>query len=138
MAPEFVLNKFYPKFINQELSVEKIHSINFEPDREIHIKVTRRTDYGDRYKLFVIDKNSFEQNFNLNTYGISLGEEEGNLTVKKLDWKGLAKNSGIEIGDIISNFKVLNYDRPSKNIIYPFSFLLLLIFGYSNYKRKQR
>ena len=138
LAPEFVLNKFYPKFINQELSVEKIHSINFEPDREIHIKVTRRTDYGDRYKLFVIDKNSFEQNFNLNTYGISLGEEEGNLTVKKLDWKGLAKNSGIEIGDIISNFKVLNYDRPSKNIIYPFSFLLLLIFGYSNYKRKQR
>ena len=41
------------------------------------------------------------------------------------------------MGDIISNFKIENPDRPNKAIVYPFSFLLLLIFGYNNYRRKQ-
>ena len=33
--------------------------------------------------------------------------------------------------------KIENPDSPNKAIIYPFSFLLLLIFGYNNYRRKQ-
>jgi hypothetical protein len=43
----------------------------------------------------------------------------------------------MQIGDIISNFKIENPERPNKAIVYPFSFLLLLIFGYNNYRRKQ-
>ena len=39
-------------------------------------------------------------------------------------------------GDIISNFKIENPDRPNKAIVYPFALILLLLFGYSNYKRK--
>ena len=103
----------------------------------MHIKVTRRTEYGDRYKLFVINKGSFKENFNLETYGLKLAEEENNLMVKNLDWKGLAKKSGIENGDIISNFKIENLDRPNKAIVYPIALIFLLVFGYSNYKRKK-
>jgi len=40
------------------------------------------------------------------------------------------------MGDIISNFKIENPDRPNKAIIYPFALSLLLIFGYNNYRRK--
>ena len=48
-----------------------------------------------------------------------------------------SKKAGIETEDVISEFKIENLDRPNKAIIYPFSFLLLLIFGYNNYRRKQ-
>ncbi len=136
LSPDFVLNKFYPKFDEQKLSTKEIEKLSFEPNREVHIKVTRRTEYGDRYKLFVIEKGSFENDFNLEMYGLSLANEDNMVIVEKLNWKGLAKKSGIEIGDIISNFKVENLDRPNKAIVYPFALLMLIIFGYSNYRRK--
>ena len=43
---------------------------------------------------------------------------------------------GIETGDVISEFKIENLDRPNKAIIYPFSLVVLFIFGYFNYIRK--
>ena len=137
LAPEFILNKFSPKYNQQQLSAEEIQSLYFEPEREVHIKVTRRTEYGDRYKLFVINKGSFKENFNLETYGLKLAEKENNLMVKNLDWKSLAKKSGIESGDIISNFKIENLDRPNKAVIYPFAAFLLFIFGLLNYRRSK-
>ncbi len=135
--PGYILDKFYPKFEEQPLKVEEINTLQFNPDREVHIKVTRRTEYGDRYKLFIIEKDSFEKKYNLMEYGVNLVNEEGRLTVDTLKWNGLAKKAGIETEDVISEFKIENLDRPNKAIIYPFSFLLLLIFGYNNYRRKQ-
>ena len=41
------------------------------------------------------------------------------------------------MGDIISEFKTENLDRPNKFIVYPIAFLLLFIFGFLNYKRKE-
>jgi len=137
LAPEAVLNKFYPKFEQQQLSVEKIVPLSFEANREVHIKVTRPSEYGDRYKLFVINKKSFNQNFNIQDYGIDLTEENNKIIINEVSWNGLAKKSGIEIGDIISNFKVENLDRPNKAIVYPFALLFLFGFGYFNYKRKE-
>ena len=138
LAPEFVLNKFYPKYEQQQLSAKKIQALYFEPEKEIHIKVTRRTNYGDRYKLFVINKGSFDEDFNLETYGMKITQEKNNLIVKNLDWKGLAKKSGIENGDIISNFKIENLERPNKAVVYPFALFLLFIFGLLNYRRSER
>ena len=137
LAPEFVLNKFYPKYEQQQLSVDKIQSLYFAPDKEVHIKITRRTDYGERYKLFVINKGSFDDNFNLKIYGIQLVEDKNNLIVKSLDQNSLAKKSGIQNRDIISNFKTENLERPNKGIVYPFALLFLFGFGYLNYKRKE-
>ncbi len=134
--PGYILDKFYPKFDKQALEASKVQSLYFEPNRDVHLKVTRRTEYGDRYKLFVIEKDSFEQNFSLEEYGVNLIDKGGRLTVDTLKWNGLAKKKGIETGDVISEFKIENLDRPNKAIIYPFSFLLIAIFGYNNYRRK--
>ena len=137
LAPEAVLNKFYPKFEQQQLSVEKIVPLSLEANREVHIKVTRPSEYGDRYKLFVINKKSFNQNFTIKDYGINLVEKNSKIIIDKVTWDGLAKKSGVKTGDIISDFKVENLERPNKAIVYPFSFLLLFGFGYLNYKRKE-
>jgi len=43
----------------------------------------------------------------------------------------------MQMGDIISNFKIENPNRPNKIIVYPFALSALLIFGYLNYRRKK-
>ena len=63
LSPEFVLNKFYPKY--NYLDIYQIQNLKFDPSRETRIKVTRVSEYGERYKLFLIKKNTFENEFNL-------------------------------------------------------------------------
>ena len=63
--PGYVLDKFYPKYEYSQLQLKNLELINLKPDRDVHIKITRRTGYGDRYKLFIIKKNSFTKNYSL-------------------------------------------------------------------------
>ena len=133
LSPEFVLNKFYPKY--EYIEINKINEIKLDPKKEVRFKVTRITEYGERYKLFVIDKNSFETKYNIEDYGMSIIKENNGFIVDTLQWNGKAKKSGFEMGDYISEFKIENANRPSKIIIYPMAILLLFIFGYLNSRR---
>ncbi len=135
LSPEFVLNKFYPKYNYKD--IDEIHLVKLNPNKEIRFKVTRPSPYGERYKLFVIEKNTFKNEFNLEDYGIILVNKNNRIIVDTLKWNGEAKKSGFETGDYISEFKIENSDRPSKRIIYPFAILLFIIFGYLNSRRKE-
>ena len=134
LSPEFVLNKFYPKYNYKDIN--QIHLIKLEPNKEVRFKVTRPSEYGERYKLFVISKGTFEAEYNLEKYGMNLIKEENRIVVESLKWNGKAKKSGFETGDYISEFKIENSDRPDKVIVYPLAILFLIIFGYLNYIRK--
>ena len=135
LSPDFVLNKFYPKYNYEEIS--KINSLKLDSGKEIQIKVTRPSLYGERYKLFVISKNTFEDHFTLEDYGITLLAQDEKIIVDNLKWNGEAKKNGFEMGDYISEFKIENSDRPSKNIVYPIALILLVICGYFNIRRKE-
>ena len=134
LAPDYVLGKFYPKFNEQKLTAESLQNLNLDPSKEVHIKVTRITEYGERYKLFVIDKRKFDSEYNLEEYGVTLLNQNDRLIVDKLNWRGEAKKSGIQMGDIISNLKIENPERPNKAIVYPFALVLLILFGSINFK----
>ena len=135
LAPEFVLNKFYPKYNYK--NINQIHSMKLDPNKEARFKITRPSNYGERYKLFVIKKNTFETEYNLEQYGISFVREKNKVIVDTLQWNGKAKKDGFETGDYISEFKIENVDRPNKGIIYPIAILLLVVFGYLNSRRKE-
>ena len=135
LAPEFILNKFYPKY--NYMDINKIHLMKVDFNKEARFKITRPSNYGERYKLIVIKKNTFETEYSLEQYGLSLIREENRVIVDTLQWNGSAKKSGFETGDYISEFKIENADRPNKGIIYPIAILLLIIFGYLNYRRKE-
>ncbi len=135
LSPDFALNKFYPKYNYEDIT--KINSIKLDSTKEIQIKITRPSLYGERYKLFVISKNTFEDKFTLEDYGITLLKQNDKFVVDNLKWNGQAKRNGFEMGDYISEFKIENSDRPSKNIVYPIAILLLVVFGYFNLKRKE-
>jgi len=136
LRPDYVMDKFYPKFEYSPLQINNLEMVTLKPDNDVHIKVTRNTDYGERYKLFVIEKNSFDENYSLKDYGITLADQDGKMVIDTLNWKGLAKKDGMEIGDIITEFKIENLDRPSKGIVYPFALMFLFGFGYLNYRRQ--
>jgi hypothetical protein len=136
--PDYVLDKFYPKYEYTQLQISNLQFINLKPDRDVHIRITRRTEYGDRYKLFVINKDNFKENYLLEDYGINLVDKEGRITIDTLKWDGLAKKSGVETGDVVTEFKVENLERPNKAIVYPFVLMVLFGFGYLNYKRGKR
>ena len=129
--PDFVLNRIYPEYtaFKQDFNEQ----ILYEEQRKIRLHVTRYTDYGERYKLFVIEKNSFDENFSLKDYGISLVDQNGKTIIDTLDWKGEAKKNGLEMDDIITELKTENFDRPNKDVVYVFSLILLIVFGYFNY-----
>jgi len=133
LSPDFVLNKFYPKYNYQELN--KIENLKLDPKKEARIKVTRVSEYGERYKLFVIEKNTFDSEYNLDKYGINLIKENEKILVDNIKWNGMAKKSGIEMGDYITEFKIENENRPNKKIVYPIALFLLLVFGYLNKRR---
>ncbi len=135
LAPDFVLNKFYPKYNFKDMN--EIQILELGPNREARFKVTRPSAYGERYKLFVIKKDTFETKFGLDEYGINLIKKENKIIVDNLKWNGKAKKDGFEVGDFISELKIENLDRPNKAIVYPFAAFLLLIFGYLNYRRKE-
>ena len=134
LSPEFVLNKFYPKY--DYVDVGKINKVNLDPKKEVRFKVTRISEYGERYKLFVINKNTFEKEYNIEDYGMNVIEVNDKYIVDTLQWNGKAKKSGFEIGDYVIELKVENTGRPSKSIIYPLAIFILFIFGYLNSRRK--
>ena len=133
LAPEFVLNKFYPKY--NYFDINQIQNSKLDSDKEVRIKVTRLSEYGERYKLFVIKKNTFKENFSFQEYGVNLIEQDNKILVDTIKWNGLAKKSGIEMGDIITEFKIENLNRPDKKLIYPIALLLILVFGFLNKRR---
>jgi hypothetical protein len=133
LSPEFVLNKFYPKYDN--IDINNITKIKFDPKKEVRFKVTRISEYGERYKLFVINKDTFKEEYDIEKYGMSINKENKKYIVNTLKWNGNAKRSGFEMGDYISELKIENADRPSKTIIYPIAILLLFIFGFLNSRR---
>jgi len=134
LSPEFILNKFYPKYNYKDIN--QIQLLELDSKKEVRFKVTRPSEYGERYKLFIIEKNTFETKFNLDDYGISLIQDNKKVVVNTLKLNGEAKKSGFKTGDFISEFKIENLDRPNKGIVYPLAILLLIIFGYFNYRRK--
>ena len=79
----------------------------------------------------------FYNDYNIEEYGINLIKEQDKIIVDTLKWNGKAKQSGFEMGDHISEFKIENSNRPNKNIIYPIAIFLLLIFGYLNSRREK-
>ena len=86
-------------------------------------------------KLFLIEKNTFNNLYNLEEYGINLIIEENKIIVDTIKWNGNAKKAGIEMGDYITEFKIENSNRPNKKLVYPIALFLLLVFGYLNKKR---
>ena len=134
--PGLIMDQFYPEFNQVKLNTKIINETKFQSDQKVQIKVTRQTAYGPRYKMFEIPKDSFDQSYSLEEYGINLVTKKDSIIIDTLKWNGIAKKSGFETDDILTEIKIENKNRPDKDIVYPFALLVLALFGYLNYRKQ--
>ena len=86
--------------------------------------------------MFEIPKNSFNQSFTIEEYGMNLITKNKIIVIDTLKWNGLAKKSGLATDDLITEIQIENKNRPDKDIVYPFALLVLGLFGYLNYRKQ--
>ena len=53
--PDFVLDQFLPEFQSLDFKRFAASEVFVEPGRKVRFHVVRETDYGDRFKLFVLE-----------------------------------------------------------------------------------
>ncbi len=134
--PDFIMDQFSPRFSKLELQTNKIEEYKFQKSQNVQIKVTRQTAYGPRFKMFEVPKNTYEQTYTFENYGINLIKKDDKIIIDTLKWNGLAKKAGLETDDIITDIKIENINRPNKNIVYPFALIFLGMFAFLNYRKQ--
>ena len=126
--PDALMNRVFPEF--SPVSLEHVLADGGKAlprDRAVRLHVTRWTEYGDRYKLFVIPPESMANGDSLNErLGISVEQEEGRgLLVNNLQFNGPAELAGLTFGDNIDEIDIAELDRPAKEWVYILGFLVL-------------
>ena len=134
--PDFIMNQFYPAFKPIELAEFSTGEAHIEPGREFRIHLTRETEYGDRYKLYLLTAPATSD---VARYGLQLKrEDDGRFAVSHLVFNGLAVKAGIEFGDYIDEIDVEQFGRPAREWVYPFALALLGIVVVLQFVRRRR
>ena len=132
--PDFIMNRVFPEYtvIEQDLS----KSIQYEEERKLRLQVTRYTDYGERYKMFVFP---IEQNTKASVLEISGLEleknDDDNFEVVNLVFMGPAEQKGMDFFDEVTQIEISSLDRPAKEYVYLVGLLVLLLTFYSQRRR---
>ncbi len=126
--PDALMNRVFPEF--SPVSLEHVLADGGEAmpdDRAVRLHVTRWTEYGDRYKLFVIPPGSLADGNSLGErLGISIEPEKGRgHRVNNLQFNGPAELAGLTFGDNIDEIDIAELDRPAKEWAYILGFLAL-------------
>ena len=120
--PDYVMNKISPAF--EPIPVAAFVSGGFEvqPDQKVRLHVTRQTDYGERFRLYVLRApETTSETKGMEAYGLSLVPIEGSNHYEVVDligFGGLAETAGASWGDIVTSVDVEQPDQPAKEWIY--------------------
>jgi len=143
--PDYVMDQIHPSFAPIPLDEFVAGDINPEPGRKVRFHVIRETNYGDRFKLFVIETPKADgaatPSFgpDLGPYGIALQREgDGRYSVSDLAFNGLAETAGIDFGDYVTAIDIEQIDQPPKELVYPVALALLGLIVVLQLKRKRR
>ena len=142
--PDFLMDRLYPQFIPLNLSEVATGTNSAVPtDRAVRLHVTRETEYGDRFKLFVIpaDEPGTQPAEPLgDRIGATLEiEADQRAYISNTEFNGPGEKLGLTFGDYITAIDVEQSDRPAKEWVYPFGLLLLgLVFFIQTIKSRRK
>ncbi len=141
--PDALMNRVFPEF--SPIQIEQVVAdagAMVPTDRAIRLHVVRWTEYGDRYKLFVIPPTAATGNESLaDRLGISASQDaDGGLLVSNARFNSPSEQAGLKLGDYIDAVDIEEPSRPAKEWIYPLGFTVLgLVFLMQSVKlRRQR
>ena len=131
--PDFIMNSIYPEYAPFSYNYED--EIEFEHDRKIRIHITRYTDYGERYKLyvFIVKKGSLVSLKDIT--GLELeSNNNGYADVVNMEFMGAAEKKGIQFYDEVTKVSISSLNRPDKEYIYIIGLFLLILVFYTQKK----
>lgn len=134
--PDALLEQIYPAYVSAPFERFVTGEIQVESEQKLRLHVTRETNYGDRYKLFVFE-NPGELETKTNPYGVSLGQNnEDRWYVADLVYGGMAEKAGLDYGDFVTGVDLEQLDRPPKEWVYvPAIFMLILLLLLQRHRR---
>ena len=141
--PDAVMNRVFPQY--SPIATAQIVSADgakLPTDRAVRLHVTRETEYGDRFKLFVIPPTGAAGGEPL-----SIGERagltldlgsDGRFNVSNTKFNGPGETVGITFGDYVTAVDVEQIGRPAKEWIYLIGLALLgLVFFWQAGKKRR-
>ena len=128
--PDALMNQIYPEFSPIHIDRFSSGELQIENGRKIRLHVTRETDYGDRYKLFVFtlpEGRDTTAGQTLSSLDMVLTvETDGRWIVTDMVFNGLAEKSGIDFGDYVTAMDIEQIARPAKEWVYLPALIILL------------
>ncbi len=125
--PGFVMGFFYPDFepvkIERFVAGEPIAA----PGYTIRFHVTRWSPYGESWKLLRVGTPEIRAADNFERYGLKLEGADDGYRVAGLQPNGLAAQAGMQIDDTVSAIDVQQVNVPTKEWVYPFGLLLVVL-----------
>ena len=132
--PDFIMNRVFPEYTSIEQDLSK--SIQYEEERKLRLQVTRYTDYGERYKMFVFPIEPNTKASVLEISGLELEKNDNdNFEVVNLVFMGPAEQKGMDFFDEVTRIEINSLDRPAKEYVYLVGLLVLLLTFYSQRRR---
>jgi len=141
--PDAIMNTVLPQYAPIDFATFAADErAELPSDRAIRLHVTRETEYGDRFKLFVVPPTATEpgSKMTLRTLtGLDLDLEPDNrFYVANTQFNGPAEKAGVTFGDYLTAIDIEQLGRPAKEWIYLLGFLLLgLVFGFQSIKARK-
>jgi hypothetical protein len=123
--PDVFLDRAFPAFASVDLKSVAAGEAVATPGLTVRFHVVRETEYGDRFKLYRMATPVLVPDETYGRYGLKVGSADGRYEVTDLQFNGLAEQSGVKVGDIVTDVDVEHVGRPAKEWIYPFAFALL-------------
>jgi len=135
--PDFIMNRIYPEYAKFEQSITE--PIEYLEERKIRLKVTRYTDYGERYKMFafLVEPNTNSSLTEITGLELEKNEKQ-NYEVTNLAFMGEAEEKGMDFYDEITRIEISSLNRPAKEYVYLIGLLTLFIVIFSQRRRMLR
>ena len=123
--PDFIMNRIYPEYEVYKKDLTTV--LDYTEMRKVRFHVVRHTEYGDRYKMFAFEIKPGENKNIPDLVGIELEKNENNnFDVVNMNFNSPAEQRGVDFYDEITRIEVSSIDRPPKEYIYVFAFILLI------------
>ncbi len=124
--PDFLMDQVFPAYRPVGLDGFATGEVTVEAGRRVRLHMVRQTDYGDRFKLFVLETPEVGPMTLLGPYGVTLEPaDDGRYWVADVAFMGPADNIGVEFGDYVTDIDVEQLDRPPRELVYPMALALL-------------
>ncbi|MFT5930439.1 MAG: TRAP transporter 4TM/12TM fusion protein [Oceanospirillaceae bacterium] len=136
--PNAAMNRIFPEYEAVKFDTFTQGQLVLTKGQQVRLHVTRHTNYGDRFKLFVFPVDVVGA-FSAEDLGMSLAyEDQEGWFVQNLSYQSPAEAVGIDYYDAVTAIDVQALDRPPREWAFIPAFLLIALVLLNQRRRSTR